>query len=261
MGKNLSSWPIGILGALGVCYRIFLSPHSQIMGRFPYRGNGSAPIIALTFDDGPNEPFTTQIGEFLAGKDISATFFQVGRCVERFPEATEKLIQLGHVIGNHSYSHEVLKCMAPRLLRRQTEATQQILRRVVGRTPGLYRPPWLLRTPALGATLRSHDLRPISGDFCHPLEVFQVSPVRIARRALGKAAPGAILIFHDGFNSHQADRAHTVQAVKIVVAELQRRGYLFVTVDELLDIPAYHDRAPAGPDPAPDAGSVTAAAL
>lgn len=245
MGKNLSAWLIGLSGVMGAGYWTLLSPHSQIMGSFPYRGNRSDQVIALTFDDGPNEPFTTQIGEFLASKAIRATFFQVGRCVERFPEATERLIQQGHIIGNHSYSHEAMKCLAPRLQRQQTEATQQILQRVIGRSPALYRPPWLLRTPALQATLRSHGLRPISGDFCHPLEVFQVSPLRIARRALAKAGPGAILIFHDGFNSHQADRSKTVQAVKIVVARLIRQGYLFVTVDELLDIPAYQDPAPA----------------
>lgn len=246
MGKNLSTWLIGLAGVVGACYWTILSPRSQIMGWFPYRGNRSGQVIALTFDDGPNEPFTTQIGEFLASKAIRATFFQVGRCVERFPEATERLMHQGHVVGNHSYSHEAMKCLAPRLQRQQTQATQQILQRVIGRTPALYRPPWLLRTPALQATLRSHGLQPVSGDFCHPLEVFQPSPLRIARRALAKARPGAILIFHDGFNSHQADRAQTVEAVKIVVARLIRQGYLFVTVDELLDIPAYQDPAPGG---------------
>ena len=87
--------------------------------------------------------------------------------------------------------------------------------------------------------LRRRGLSPVSGEFCHALEVFQPPPQRIARRALAKARPGAILIFHDGFDAHGGNRAHTVAAVPIVITELIRRGYAFVTIDDLLGIPAY----------------------
>ena len=82
-------------------------------------------------------------------------------------------------------------------------------------------------------------LSPVSGQFCHAFEVLQPSPQRIARRALAKARPGAILIFHDGFDAHGGNRANTVAAVSIVITELTRRGYAFVTIDDLLGIPAY----------------------
>ncbi|MGI8589730.1 MAG: polysaccharide deacetylase family protein, partial [Nakamurella sp.] len=224
----------GLAGVVSAASWTMLSSRSQLLGPFPFRGARSERVIALTFDDGPNEPFTTQIGDFLAGKAIKATFFQVGRCVERFPDATAALVRQGHVIGNHSYSHEFLQCVRPRAQRAQTQAAQHVLTQVIGRTPALYRPPWLLRTPALYATLRHHNLQPISGEFCHPFEVFQPNPQRIAERALAKVRPGSILIFHDGFDSRGGNRANTVEAVKIVVNELLREGYLFVTVDDLL---------------------------
>ncbi len=87
--------------------------------------------------------------------------------------------------------------------------------------------------------LRDSGLTPVSGEFCHAFEVFQPPPRWIARRALAKARPGAILIFHDGFDARGGNRASTVAAVRMVIADLSRQGYRFVTVDELLGIPAY----------------------
>jgi peptidoglycan/xylan/chitin deacetylase (PgdA/CDA1 family) len=215
-----------------------MSPYSQLLGPFPYRGAGSERVVALTFDDGPNEPYTSQIADFLDLHDIKATFFQVGRAVGRHPDVTARLAAGGHVIGHHGQAHQF-----GRYLRPQTLATdiQQGLDAfaVLGLRPMLYRPPWLLRIPALRGIARRHRLRVISGEFCHALEVFQPAPERIARRALAKTRPGSILIFHDGFDGRGGDRASTVEAVKIVVDGLLKRGYGFTTVDRLLDIPAY----------------------
>jgi hypothetical protein len=84
----------------------------------------------------------------------------------------------------------------------------------------LYRPPWLLRTPALPHVLTREGLQPVSGVFAHAFEVFQPSPNRIAKRAVAKARPGVIIIFHDGLESRGGDRTNTVAAVRIVVQEL-----------------------------------------
>ena len=231
-----------ILAALAVpptAYWALLSSRSQALGRFPYRGTTGEPVVALTFDDGPNEPFTSAIADFLADRGIAATFFQVGKCVERFPGTPPRLLAQGHVLGNHSYSHRVLACLAPMVQRQETERTQDVLAAITGRRPALYRPPWLLRTPWLFATLHRNGLQPVSGMFCSPWEVFQPAARRIAHRALAKVRPGRILIFHDGYNSRGANRAQTVEAVRMVVDGLTSRGYRFVTVDQLLQVPAY----------------------
>ena len=221
----------------GVYWTMF-SSYSQAWGAFPFRGPAfdadGAPLISLTFDDGPNEPFTSQIADLLAREKVRATFFQVGRCVQRYPEVTARLRDDGHAIGNHSWSHTMHRVLSAASQDREIGAAQAVLDRILGHPPTLYRPPWLLRTPGLARVAGRHGLRLVSGTFAHPLEYRQPPAARIARRALAAARPGAILIFHDGFDAHGGDRSQTVLAVASVVARLRSRGYRFVTVDEML---------------------------
>jgi peptidoglycan-N-acetylglucosamine deacetylase len=230
----------GGVAAAGVAtaYWLCMSSYSQAFGPFPYRGPRNAKVVALTFDDGPNEPYTSQIADFLGSREIRATFFQVGRAVLRHPAVTQRLVREGHVVGNHGYTHEFTNYLGRGTLARDIRAGQEALASV-GVRPALYRPPWLLRVPALGGVLRENGLRAVSGEFCHALEVAQPPPETIARRALAKARPGAIIIFHDGHDGHQGNRASTVAAARIVVDQLRRDGYSFATVSELLGKPAY----------------------
>ena len=229
-----------LVAASGLAYWIFMSPYSQLSGDFHYKGTESERVVALTFDDGPNEPFTSQIADLLHSRGVRATFFQVGLCVERNPEVTLRLIREGHLIGGHSYTHRFRHLLRWSTQREDIEQGQQRLTTLLGRQPALFRPPWLFRHSSMLRTLRSQGIEPISGEFAHILEVFQPRPERIARRALAKVRPGAILIFHDGFNSRTGPRGRTVEALKLVVDRLLRDGWSFATVDELLGIVGYH---------------------
>ncbi len=223
---------------LGGLYWVCMSPYSQLLGRFPYRGASTRLQVALTFDDGPNEPYTSQIADYLDERGIHATFFQVGTAVGRHPEVTRRLFHGGHVIGHHSQTHQFTRYLRRATLEAEIRDASLVFADL-GIRPALYRPPWLLRVPRLFAMLRRHGLQPISGEFCHPLEVFQPDPERIARATLAKVRPGSIVIFHDGVDGHAGNRASTVAAVKLVVDRLSADGYSFTTVDRLLDIPAY----------------------
>ncbi len=231
-------WP-ALAAGVAAAYWTTMWPHSQLLGRFAYRGSGADRTVALTFDDGPNEPYTSQIADFLAERGVRATFFSVGRCVERHPQTTLRLARDGHVIASHGLSHQFHKGWGRGAQQAEIERTQQIIAGLIGRAPALYRPPWLIRTPGLFKVLRANSLIPISGDFCHAFEFVQPASRRIARRALAKVRPGAILIFHDGFDSRGGNRSQTVEAVKAFVDKLIARKYRFTTVDELLEIPAY----------------------
>lgn len=225
---------------VGAAYWVCMSPYSQLLGRFPYRGS-FRPQVALTFDDGPNEPYTSQIADFLDERGIRATFFQVGEAVSRHPEVTRRLIHSGHVIGHHSQTHRFSRYLRRGTLDEEIRDGSRVFAEL-GIRPAMYRPPWLLRVPSLFRLLPRYGLRPVSGEFCHPLEVFQPDPERIARATLAKVRPGSIVIFHDGFDGHAGYRASTVAAVKLVVDRLAADGYGFTTVDRLLGIAAYQGR-------------------
>jgi peptidoglycan/xylan/chitin deacetylase (PgdA/CDA1 family) len=216
-----------------LAYWLCMSSYSQAFGEFPYRGQTGRKVVALTFDDGPNEPYTSQLADFLGERGVRATFFQVGKAVLRYPEVTRRLVADGHVIGCHGFTHEFTNYLSRTSLERDISAGIEALNRA-GVSPTLYRPPWLLRVPALPAVLRERGLRVVSGEFCHPLEVCQPSAETIARRALAKTRPGSILIFHDGHDGHAGQRASTVAAAKLVVDRLVAAGYSFATVTELL---------------------------
>ncbi len=236
--------PVAGAAVAAAAYWFLMSPYSQALGPFPYRGARPDKVVALTFDDGPNEPYTSQLADFLAQRQIRATFFQVGRAVLRHPEVSRRLLADGHVIGNHSFTHEFTNCLSPRAVAEEVRLGQEALA-TIGLSPALYRPPWLLRIPALRGVLADYGLQAVSGEFCHPLEVFQPRAQLIADRVLAKARPNSIVIFHDGYDGHAGNRACTVAAVEIVVDRLSRDGYRFVTVDELLGVPAYQQQEPA----------------
>lgn len=232
---------LGVLAgaaAAGAAYWLGMSSYSQVFGPFPYRGETGEKVIALTFDDGPNEPYTSRLAGILKSRDVRATFFQVGKAVLRYPEVTRRLVDEGHVIGCHGFTHEFTRYLRRETLASDVEQGQDALE-TVGLRPALYRPPWLLRIPATDAVITQRGMRTVSGEFCHALEVFQPRAGTIANGVLAKARPGSIIIFHDGWDGHEGNRASTVAAAEIVIDRLRGEGYRFVTVDEMLRIPAY----------------------
>jgi peptidoglycan-N-acetylglucosamine deacetylase len=232
--------PLGVaLAAIGLGYWTAFRPTSQTFGPFPYQAEVSEPLVALTFDDGPNEPYTSRLLDLLDERGVRATFFQVGRCAERFPSASRRVVESGHVLGNHSYSHEFSSYFREPSQRREIERSQQALAAVTGVVPALYRPPWLCHWPWVLASIRDHGLQVVSGLFGHPLELVQPPAMIMAASAAKITKPGSIVIFHDGFDARGGRRDQSVAAIGPLIDELSGRGYRFVTVDQLLGVPAY----------------------
>ncbi len=215
------------------------SPRFQGFGPFPYAGPDVPRRVALTFDDGPNEPYTSRLLDTLADRGVRATFFQVGRCAERFPEVTRRVVADGHVLGNHSYGHRARSYLTDPAQVDEISRGRHALRDVAGVDPLLYRPPWLCHWPWVLAGVRAGGAQVVSGTFVHPFEVLQPDPLRLTAGALRRARPGAILIAHDGREARGGPRAHTVAAVGPLIDRLRDQGYGFTTVDELLGVPAY----------------------
>lgn len=232
-------WAGALASAAVAAYWAGFGSRSQVFGPFPYAGAEAERVVALTFDDGPNEPYTTRLLDTLALRGVRATFFQVGRCAERFPSATRRVVAEGHVLANHSFSHAFGSYLREPTQRREIERAQEVLTRIGGVTPALYRPPWLCHWPWVLGGVRDAGLQVVSGTFGHPLEILQPPAVSMASTASRLVRPGSILILHDGREARGGPRGETVAAVGPLVDRLRHQGYRFVTVDELLGVPAY----------------------
>jgi peptidoglycan/xylan/chitin deacetylase (PgdA/CDA1 family) len=226
-------------GALVAGYQAGFGPRSQLFGPFPYRGGTGERVVALTFDDGPNEPWTSRLLDVLAAREVPATFFQVGRCVERHPDTTRRVLAEGHVLGNHSLSHAFHRYASQPRQEEEIRRGQEVLREVAGVTPLLYRPPWLCHWPWVLAGVARSGSSPVSGTFAHPLEILQPAAHRMAAGAVRRTRPGGMLILHDGREARGGPRGQTVAAVGPLVDALRAQGYRFTTVDKLLDIQPY----------------------
>ncbi len=224
---------------LSVAARAGLGPRSQVFGSFPYRAETDAPTVALTFDDGPNEPWTSRLLDTLGEKGVRATVFQVGQCARRHPEVTRRVVAEGHVLGNHSESHAFSRYASQPTQVREVERGRATLHEVSGRAPLLYRPPWLCHFPWVLRGIARTGSQVVSGTFASPLELFQPRPEVFVAGAQRRARPGAILILHDGVEARGGDRCASVAAVGPLVDRLREQGYSFTTVDRLLGIPAY----------------------
>ena len=191
-------------------------------------------IVALTFDDGPNQPFTSEIVALLEKYNQKATFFVVGKNMERFPGVVAKTQAAGHEIGIHSYLHQFRSYFSDPTYARQIRLAKEGLDREKI-TVNHLRFPWLFRTPWLVRSSKNHGFGvPIGGYFGGLFEPFQPSGAWMARHAVKLINPGAIIILHDGYNAKAADRTQTVIATELILQEIVKQGYRSVTISELL---------------------------
>ena len=189
---------------------------------------GNRREIALTFDDGPSN----ETAKFLALLDrlgVRASFFLCGENVERRPGLAGEIVEAGHEVGNHTYSHPFLPLRSPTSVRAELARTQAVIAESTGRQPTLFRPPFGFRSPALARLLPEMGLHGV-----HWTVIgmdWKWSAARIARRVLTRARPGSIVCLHDGDRTRPAtDRAETLKAVQLIVPRLKDRGYQFVAL-------------------------------
>ncbi|SMF70405.1 MULTISPECIES: polysaccharide deacetylase family protein [Paenibacillus] len=187
--------------------------------------------IALTFDDGPDEQQTPKILELLEKYHAKATFFVVGDRVKRFPDIVKMEQAAGHEIGNHSYHHPSLHRLGLSALKEEMTMTQEAVLETTGRKPVLFRPPGGYYNDAIVELTKHHNLQMILWSWHQDTKDWTSPGVqRIVRKVLDNARNGDIILMHDYvYNSTQ-----TIEALKVILPELQRRGYRFVTVSELL---------------------------
>jgi peptidoglycan/xylan/chitin deacetylase (PgdA/CDA1 family) len=231
LGLLLTTAAVGVATGLG--YNS-MAPRSQLFGR-TFVGNGyDSRQIALTFDDGPNDPDTLKLLEILDTHGIKATFFMIGRHVAMRPKIAEAVARAGHVIGNHTFSHPNLIFCSWRQIRQQLEDCERALTDAVGEHSRLFRPPHGGRRPDVLRIVRQAGLTPVmwsaAGYDWNSDPASQIE-TKVVRQASG----GAVILLHDG--SHLcmgSDRSQTLIATGNLIQRCQDQGLRFVTVPEMM---------------------------
>ena len=213
-------------------YYATVSARSQWLGRTNWRGRRDINLVALTFDDGPS-PDTEDILDVLAEHRVRATFFMVGREVERFPVIAQRVLAEGHEVGNHSYSHPVYLLQRSGGTLDQLKRAQDVITETTGVKPTLARPPYGVRTPAYFEAARVLGLHTVQWDVAG-FDWRQRSPARIADNVLRQVRAGSIILLHDGDSAGKQDRQNTVRALPLIIEGLHRRNLQVVPLSQLL---------------------------
>jgi len=222
------------VGAAGLCAYAALSAGSQIFGR-TLIANRDPNEIALTFDDGPNDPCTLRLLEILAEHGVRATFFMIGRFVRQRPEIVRAAQAAGHGIGNHTMTHPWLVLSSPEKVRRELADCNAALEDVLGERVGYFRPPHGSRRPDVLRAARELGLTPVMWNAMG----YDWKPGVRATRILAhldkaivrnrRGGWGTNIVLHDGGQAGIGqDRSATVEAVKVFIPKLLEAGGRFV---------------------------------
>jgi len=193
--------------------------------------------LALTYDDGPNDPHTLRLLEVLARNGVQATFFLIGSYVQQHPEIAREIVQAGHVVGNHTFTHPLLIFKSEAEIRRELSQCRAALQDAVGEHSNLFRPPFGGRRPAVLRIARQLGFEPVMWTVtgydwnAPPAEV-------IERKVSNQIRGGDVILLHDGgHNQMGADRSQTVIATDRLITRYKTDGYEFVTIPQMVAKP------------------------
>ncbi|RYC23710.1 glycosyltransferase [Ciceribacter ferrooxidans] len=213
-------------------------------------GAGERGMVALTFDDGPDPRFTNAILDELATLDAPGAFFVIGRQALENTGVVHRIVDAGHEIGVHTYSHPMLERSSEWRSRFELNITERLIASLTGRQTLLFRSPYgNSEGPLTGAEaepLRLLDQQGyiVVGADIVPPDWLRISADEIVASVLRdiKAGSGNVIVLHDGGGNREA----TVKAIPILVNTLRREGYRFVSLAEMLGLPEEvimpHDR-------------------
>jgi len=226
---------LGAAAAAGAVGYQSMSPTGQWFGLTLAAGRRGSKQLALTFDDGPNDPHTLNLLDVLAKHDVHATFFMIGRYVREQPAIARAAADAGHVIGNHTFTHPRLIFRSEAQTRTELTNCRQALEDATGAHSNLFRPPFGGRRPATLRIARELGLETVmwnvAGRDWNPSPASAIE-AKIARRI--HADGGDIILLHDGgHRAFGADRAQTVIATDNLIRRFKDQGFVFVTVLEM----------------------------
>jgi peptidoglycan/xylan/chitin deacetylase (PgdA/CDA1 family) len=221
---------VPVLAAACVAYHGWLAwgvmhPRSRLFG--PNRSRLCTPerVVALTFDDGPHPEITPKVLEILRERGVRATFFLIGKWVERHPDLARRIVADGHAVGNHTQRHScAFWAHSPRRLAGELEQAQRAIHTACGETCRWFRAPVGLKSPFLHEALARRGLELVSWD-ARRLGRLPRDRARLMRRLERRLVPGSILLLHDGHDRRPEGNPAVVGALPVVLDALAALDY------------------------------------
>ena len=189
-------------------------------------------IIAITFDDGPNEN-TLLILDILKKHNVKASFFCIGKSIEKNPEILKRIMDEGHIVGNHSYSHSnFFDFYRKNRLIAEIQKTDALIESMTGKKMKLFRPPYGVTNPSIRRALEVTKHKVIGWNI-RSLDGILKDEKIIFARIKNRIAPGGIVLLHDTL--------HTVTILERLMLYLEENEYKVVSIEALLNIKAYEN--------------------
>jgi len=182
-------------------------------------------VIYLTFDDGPTTKYTKRVLDLLDRYDAKATFFQVGENATAHPDLARSVVEHGHALGNHTWSHRDMRKLKPRELNGQISRTSATLERITGRQVTCLRPPFGAVNARVRRAIRHQKLDLKLWDI-DPQDWKKPGGAAIAHRVVSRADPGDVSLMHDG----GGNRSQSVRALERILRSLSKHRYEFRTL-------------------------------
>ena len=191
-----------------------------------YSGSRMVHTIAITFDDGPHQLLTPALLDTLDAIEVKASFFLVGKMVDRYPALVREIFARGHTVANHSYWHKNSSLLSPEEFLDDIRRCSESIERNIPVRVRFFRPPGGNYTKNVLSLVEETGMRTVLWDI-NSRDYTGVSGARMTARILSKATSGSILLFHSGVSS-------TIYALPGIVSSLRAKGFEFVTLDEML---------------------------
>lgn len=188
-------------------------------------------VVALTFDDGPTE-ITPEILNLLEKYNQRATFFCIGKQIEKYSEILKNIVDQGHTIANHTYSHtNKMGFLSQKEVHNEIASTQNIIQQTTGKIPNLFRPPFGVTNPNIARACKENRVEVIGWNV-RSLDTVIASEDKILSRILDRFEKGSIILLHD-------TSTKTLNVLERLLIIMEKKQIQSVTVDELLKIKAY----------------------
>jgi polysaccharide deacetylase family sporulation protein PdaB len=210
----------------------------DLTGMFPDLFFREGPVkekrVALTFDDGPDSVYTPQILDILKEKDIDATFFLIGSRAELFPDVVKRMVSEGHIVGNHTMTHPNILKLNKEQTKKNIRDAEKVLAKLTGYKPSLFRSPYGSLDSQKIKEIAALKYKVIAWNV-DSLDWKSLTEEQVMYNILENVREGSIILQHSS-GSEEEDLTGTVGALPRIIEVLEKEGYEFVTIPELLDI-------------------------